>query len=41
MDSNIRRLVLALMLGIAGAFLILALMGDSGVLPAPFPLMPN
>ncbi len=41
MDPNIRRLVLALTLGIAGAFALLALMGGSAILPAPFPLMPS
>lgn len=41
MDPKIWRLALALILGIAGIFLMMAVMGNSGVLPAPLPLMPN
>ena len=41
MDSKNWRLALALILGIAGIFLVMARMGNSGVLPAPLPLAPN
>lgn len=39
MDSKIWRLVLALILGLM--VLVLITMGNSGILPDPFPLMPN
>jgi len=39
MDRKLRFFIQALMLGIAGAFLVLAVMGNSGILPAAFPLM--
>lgn len=41
MDSKNWRLVLALILGIAGIFLMMTVMGNSGILPTPLPLMPN
>lgn len=41
MDLKNWRLVLALILGIAGIFLLMSVMGSSGILPAPLPLMPN
>lgn len=41
MDSKNGLLALALILGIAGIFLMMTAMGNSGVLPAPLPLMPN
>lgn len=41
MDAKIWLLVLALILGIAGIFLILTIMGNSGILPSPLPLMSN
>ena len=41
MDAKIWPLVLALILGIACIFLIMTVMGNSGILPSPLPLMPN
>ena len=41
MDAKIWPLVMALILGIAGIFLIMTVMGNSGILPSPLPLMPN
>lgn len=41
MDSKIWRLVLALILGLMVIVLVLITMGNSGILPDPFPLMPN
>ena len=41
MDSKIWWLVLALILGLMVIVLALFMMGDSGILPAPFPLMSN